>query len=74
VTTSRNGSALIGLVAGAFALLLGLAMLAVGIAWAAGAFGDKPNWLVAGLCLVLGVVALLTGLAGLSFGWRSYRS
>lgn len=74
MTTSRNGSAVIGLVTGAFALLLGVAMLAVGIAWAAGAFGDKPNWLIAALSLVLGAVAVLTGIAGLSFAWRARRN
>jgi hypothetical protein len=73
MVTNANGSAVIGLLTGAFALLLGMGALAVGIAWAAGSFGSGPNWLVAGLCLVLGVVALLVGVAGLTFAWRSYR-
>jgi hypothetical protein len=74
MTTSSNGSAVIGLVTGALALVLGLVTLGVGVAWAAGAFGDNPNWLIAALCMVLGVVALLTGIAGLSFGLKSLRS
>jgi uncharacterized membrane protein YcjF (UPF0283 family) len=68
-----KGSALIGLFTGGLALLLGLAVLGLGIAWATSAFGDRPNWLLAGLCLVLGTVALLAGVAGFSYAWRTYR-
>jgi hypothetical protein len=71
VTTSSNGSAVIGLLAGGVALLLGLAVLGLGIAWASGTFGDRPNWLLAGLCFVLGSVALLAGVAGFSYAWRN---
>jgi hypothetical protein len=73
VTTGGNGSAVIGLLTGCFALLFGLVSIGVGVAWAAGTFGDHPNWLIAILCLVLGAVALLAGIGGLSFAWRTYR-
>jgi hypothetical protein len=73
MVTNANGSAVIGLLTGAFALLLGVGALATGIAWGAGTFGTGPNWLVAALCVVLGAVALLVGIAGLTFAWRNHR-
>lgn len=70
---SGKGAAIVGLLTAAGALLVAVITLALGIAALAGAFGDKPDWVLAGICLVLGAVFLLTGVAGLSFAWRTRR-